>query len=215
MRRNFSILWVLLLLVVLESACRKRQVAVPLPSPPTSAGKGSATTSAESTAPGAEPAQAPAQLEQPPALPPTPTGAPTPPPTANPADTTRYQVNKPPVPASKKPPRTATGAAPPAVQGPTAPAPAAPATPPRLGDILTPDQQREYNAAIDQSLSRAQNSLGSIGNRQLTKEQQGLLDQIRNFIQQAQETRKSDLQGAKSLAERADVLAGDLATSFR
>jgi len=204
MQRNLSILWVLLVLVVLESSCHKRKAAAPLPAPPTS---NAAVTPPVPAPPSAQPVQ----LEQPPAIPPAPTAAPTPPPTANPADA-RYQVSKPPQPSSKKPARAAAGATTPA---PTPPAPPAPATPPRLGDILTPDQQREYNAAIDQSLSRAQSSLGSIGNRQLTKDQQGLLDQIRSFIQQALETRKSDLQGAKSLAERADVLARDLAASFR
>ena len=41
--------------------------------------------------------------------------------------------------------------------------------------------------AADLSLSQAQSSLGSIGNRQLSKDQQGLVEQIRTFIQQAQE----------------------------
>jgi hypothetical protein len=84
-----------------------------------------------------------------------------------------------------------------------------------LGDILTPDQQRQYNTAIDQSLTHAQNSLGSITSRQLTKEQQTTVAQVQNFIQQAQETRKSDLSSAKSLAERAEVLAKDLVASLK
>jgi hypothetical protein len=87
--------------------------------------------------------------------------------------------------------------------------------PPVLGDIVTPDQQRQLNAAIDQSLSRAQASLASIGNRELNKDQQGLVEQIKNIMQQAQSSRSSDLPGAKSLAERAEVLAKDLAGSFR
>jgi replicative DNA helicase len=81
-------------------------------------------------------------------------------------------------------------------------------------DIVTPDQQRQLNAAIDQSLSRAQASLASIANRELSKDQQAMADQIRNLLQQAQTIRKSDLPGAKSLAERAEVLAKDLAASF-
>jgi hypothetical protein len=93
-----------------------------------------------------------------------------------------------------------------------APAPAAPA--PKLGDILTPDEQRQYSASIDQSLAHAQASLSSIGSRQLTKDQQAEAEQIRNFIQQAQDTRSSDPAGAKSLAERAEVLARDLAATF-
>lgn len=79
---------------------------------------------------------------------------------------------------------------------------------------MTPDQKRQLNAAIDQSLSRAQASLASLANRELSKDQQGLVDQIRNIMQQAQASRSSDLPGAKSLAERAEVLAKDLAGSF-
>jgi hypothetical protein len=79
---------------------------------------------------------------------------------------------------------------------------------------VTPDQQRQYNAAIDQSLSRAQASLASVANRTLNNDQQRLVAQIRNIMQQAQTSRSSDLPGAKSLAQRAEVLAKDLAGSF-
>jgi hypothetical protein len=92
--------------------------------------------------------------------------------------------------------------------------PAPPSQAPRLGDILTPEQERQYNTAIDQSLSRAQARLGAIANRQLTRDQQGLVAQIQGFIQEAQTTRKSNLAAAKSLAERADVLAQDLEKSL-
>src|ERR1700688_840858 len=86
-----------------------------------------------------------------------------------------------------------------------------PSPAPRLGDILTTEQERQYNSAIDQSLARTQSSLGAIANRKLTKEQQAVVAQIQSFVQQAQTTRKSNLPAARSLAERADVLARDLA----
>ena len=130
-------------------------------------------------------------------------------------ETAPYQVNKPPepAPAAKKPARSATA---PAVASPTLPAaPASPSPPPKLGDVLTPDEQKQYNTSIDQSLSHAQNSLNSIGGRQLSKDRQAEVEQIRNFMQQAQATRASDPAGAKSLAARAEVLARDLAASFR
>jgi hypothetical protein len=126
-------------------------------------------------------------------------------------------VNKPPQPA-RKPVRSATAPATipsvpaPAPAAPSAPAP--PAAPPKLGEILTPDEQKQYSASIDQSLSRAQTTLNSIGGRQLNKDQQAEVEQIRNFMQQAQLARGSDLSGAKSLAERAEVLARDLAATF-
>jgi hypothetical protein len=84
-----------------------------------------------------------------------------------------------------------------------------------LGDIVAPDAQRQYNATIDQSLARAQASLAAIANRQLSKDQRTLVEQIRNLMQQARAARSSDLPGAKSLAQRAEVLAKDLAGSFR
>ncbi len=85
---------------------------------------------------------------------------------------------------------------------------------PQLVDVVPPDQQRQMNAAIDQSLAHAQASLAGIANRELNKDQQALVEQIRNLMQQAQASRGSDLPGAKSLAERAEVLAKDLAGSF-
>jgi hypothetical protein len=57
--------------------------------------------------------------------------------------------------------------------------------------------------------------LNSIAGRQLNKDQQAEVEQIRNFMQQAQGSRGSDPGGAKSLAERAEVLARDLAATFR
>ena len=190
------VLSILVVLVVVESSCHRHRVAAPVPPP-------AANLTPEPPAQQVPPTK---PLEQPPAIQPAPT--PAPPAVVNPAQT--YQVNRPPEP---KKPKTAT-TTPAAAQPQPAPAPA-PVAPPRLGDILSVDQQREYNTAIDQSLSRAQTSLGSIGNRQLNQEQQSLVEQIRSFMQQAQESRKSDLPGAKRLAERADVLAGDLAASFR
>jgi hypothetical protein len=83
------------------------------------------------------------------------------------------------------------------------------------GDILTPEQQDQYNAAIDLSLAHVQASLGSISTRELTKEQQATVAEIQDFMQQAQEKRKDELAPAKSLAERAEVLSRDLVASLR
>jgi len=117
-----------------------------------------------------------------------------------------------PAPAAKKAVRSATA---PAATAPS-PTPAAPvaAPAPKLGDVLTANEQQKYTAAIDQSLSKAQTSLNAIGTRQLNKNQQADVEQIRNFIKQAETARSSDPAGAKSLAERAEVLARDLAASF-
>jgi hypothetical protein len=97
---------------------------------------------------------------------------------------------------------------------PAAPVPAAPdaSTPaPKLGDVLTADEQKQYNASIDQSLAHAQTSLTEIKGHRLSAAQGDEVEQITNFMKQAQAACGSDLAGAKSLAERAEVLAKDLA----
>ena len=184
------------LFLLWESSCLKKPVAVPIQPPPAANHPATPT-----------PTPAAAASEAP--VPATTTHAQTP--------TTRYQLNKPPQPApAKKPTRSAT-ASPPA-PAPSAPPPPAsttpPAPPPKLGDILTPDERKQYNASIDQSLSQAQATLNAIGGRQLNKDQQSEVEQIRNFMQQAQDARGSDPAGAKSLAARAKVLAMDLAASI-
>ncbi len=183
----------IVLFLVCGTACHKRQVAVPLPPPPSAS-----QPAAQPPAPAATGSQAPNPVT-----------------TTHPQEPSPYQVNKPPPPApAAKPTRSSAAPAPasPAPTPPTAPAPAAPA--PKLGDILSADDQKQFSASIDQSLSRAQASLNSIGGRQLNKDQQAQVQQIRNFMQQSQATRASDPAGAKSLAERAEVLARDLAASF-
>jgi hypothetical protein len=185
------------LLATFASGCRKRNVAVPaapLPAPAAPA----------ETAPA--PAPLPAASTPPPATATQPQNPPSP--------EDANQKNRQPQPQTPQPQPTP----PQAPQNPPPRRPNGPAQPnpaPRLGDILTPQQERQYNTAIDQSLARAQSSLGSIANRQLTKEQQGVVTQIQGFIQQAQATRKSNLPAARSLAERAEVLARDLAGSLR
>jgi ribonuclease E len=190
----------MLLLVALPS-CSKKQVVVPLPAAPAASSQPQAT---------GQPA------------PPAPeTSAPQPgSATSNATQTAPYQVNKPApaaAPAARKTTRPAASPQNPQSPATTAPAPTTPAAPvpaPQLVDVVPPDQQRQLNAAIDQSLSRAQASLAGIANRELNKDQQALAEQIRKLMQQAQASRAADLPGAKSLAERAEVLAKDLAGSF-
>jgi hypothetical protein len=95
------------------------------------------------------------------------------------------------------------------------PAPEPPPPVPDLGQILTAQQQQEYNQAIDRSIDRAQRNLAALGGRRLNPEQTLAVERIKTFIQQALEARKADLLRAKSLAERADVLAEDLLRSIQ
>jgi len=190
------------LLVAFESSCRKRRVSVPVAPPPVSAPQQDRPVTA---------------APSPPAV-----SAPQPPPP--PREEPKYQVNRPPQTTESQPQQPGTGprrpsrptesngagqpTQPPANQPPISQSP-------RLGDVLTPEQERQYNADIDQRLTRAQNSLSAITNRHLTKEQQAVVSQIQGFVQQAQTTRKTNLLAARSLAERADVLARDLVESLR
>lgn len=187
---------VLALLTVVESSCHRRQVQIPsLPPAP-------APSSAE--APVVRPA---------PQLPPPPEIAPAAPSTEPEAVIPTPSPEVPP-PAAPKPTRRPAHPSTPA----PAPAPAQPAAPapaPQLAIVLTPDQERQYNAEIDERLQRAEASLRSIGNRQLNKEQQASVEETRNFIRQAQAMRATDLPGARRLAERAEVLARNLAGSLR
>lgn len=195
-----SSLWIAFLWT---TSCQRRQAHVPLSAPP--------APSAHRPVPAPEPLPAPPAINTPA---PSPANAPT---VQAQEPLPPYQVNKPPQNAAKKPVRSAASstAAQPAPSPAATPPVAVPVAPPKLGDVLTEDQEKQYSASIDQSLSRAEASLNALGGRQLNKDQQAEVEQIRSFIQQAKAARTSDASGAKSLAERAEVLARDLAASFK
>lgn len=86
---------------------------------------------------------------------------------------------------------------------------------PELEQILTPQQQQEYNQSIDFSIKRAQRNIASLNGRRLNQGQIVSLERIKTFINQALNARNSDLLRAKNLAERADVLAEDLLRSVQ
>jgi hypothetical protein len=202
---------VLSLLVLPQMACHKKQVPVGLPAAPAAQSEPQTPPPGENQ-PSGQPSSSPAAKA--PATTPSSTSS-TPAQPVPPKDETVYQKNKPAPDQAPPPKRVARPANPaaPVVQGPTQSSPATDA--PRLGDVLTPDQQKQYNAAIDQSLTHAQGSLAGLANRQLSQEQRATMVQVQSFIEQAQEKRKTDLAAAKSLAERADVLANDLVASLR
>jgi len=187
------------LLAAFESACAKKHAAAPVPATPPAA-------PAETAPQLAPPATAPTQVQAPPATQPqAPPPSPSPQQPSPPQQTPSLPQQTPPV---STPPARSTRPAEPNRSG-------QPNAAPRLGDILTAEQERQYNSAVDQSLARTQTSLAAIANRKLTKEQEAVVAQIKSFVQQAQTTRKSNLPAARSLAERADVLARDLAGSLR
>lgn len=98
---------------------------------------------------------------------------------------------------------------------PAQPPPEQPTAVPQLQQLLSPAQQTAYNKAIDQAVERTRTNLNKVQGRSLDAGQKANLERARAFLSQAEETRGSDLATAKNLAERADVLAEDLARSLR
>ncbi|MBM3813285.1 MAG: hypothetical protein FJW20_16795 [Acidimicrobiia bacterium] len=96
---------------------------------------------------------------------------------------------------------------------PATPAPSVPQ--PRLTQLLSPQEQQSYHRAIEEAIRRTEASLASLAGKRLTKEQSINLERTRTFLRQARETRQADLVTARSLAQRAEVLAEDLVKSLR
>jgi hypothetical protein len=86
---------------------------------------------------------------------------------------------------------------------------------PRLGQIFTADQLREYNRTLDESLTRVRTVLAVAASKSLTAEQAGMVTRIRTFVMQAEQARQQDLVTAVSLARRAALLAQDLNDRLR
>jgi hypothetical protein len=109
------------------------------------------------------------------------------------------------------PPRPAPPARRPLPSKPTPP-PVAVETPatPKLAQIFTPEQLRENNRIIDESLDHVQKLLDALGKKNLTADQKNREGLIRDLEMQARQMREGDLASAVSLAKRADQLAKDL-----
>lgn len=90
-----------------------------------------------------------------------------------------------------------------------------PGATPQLGQMLSPQQQQAFNEEIDRNIAEAQRALGNLNGRRLTSEQQTYLERIRAFVQQALEVRRTDLFRARTLAERASLLAADLSRTLQ
>jgi hypothetical protein len=80
---------------------------------------------------------------------------------------------------------------------------------------LTASQTQELERTINDRVSRAQGILRSLDSRRFSRSQAASASQIRTFIAQAEDARKTDLLRANNLAERAEVLATDLAQQMR
>jgi hypothetical protein len=81
---------------------------------------------------------------------------------------------------------------------------------PKIAQIFTPDQLREYTREYTDSVDRVQKILETLAKRSLTAEQHDKMVQIRDFLMQARQAKEQDLVTAVSLAKHADILAKDL-----
>jgi len=121
-------------------------------------------------------------------------------------------VSEAPPPPIPRPParRPSRAAAPPPATTPTPPAEQPAPAPPKLGQLLSPEQAREYNRTVDESLDRVRKVIAAMSHKNLTPEQAEILNRIQVFQKQAEDNRAQDLVIAASLAKRADALAKDL-----
>ena len=110
----------------------------------------------------------------------------------------------PPAPPRRTPPPVRATTQPPAPIPPDAP------PTPRLTQIFTAEQSREYNRTLDESLDRVRRNLSRVAGRNLNPELTQIVSQIQTFQKQAEQAREQDLVTAVNLARRADLLAQDL-----
>ena len=108
-----------------------------------------------------------------------------------------------PPPPPPRPPRVVTPAK-------ATPPPVVPEPAPKIAQIFTPDQLRDYTRTLDDSLNRVERNLDTLSKRNLNAEQRDRIEQIRDFMKQARQAQEQDLITAVNLAIRADVLAKDL-----
>lgn len=157
--------------------------------------------------------------EPPKEVPPLPSapGIHTPPPKQPPVNV-KVEAPPPPVPQKKRRTRSARKAEakvsePPVVE--STPAAPAPAPVPRLGQILTPEESKDYTRRLEAALDHVKNALVIIEGKALDRQNKETADRIRSFVAQAEQARDQDLVSAVSLAERADLLSRDLLDRLR
>jgi len=154
------------------------------------------------------PAPPPAPAPRPVSQPADQAGGIAPPPELPPPDLKLPEPQPPELSVPKPPPppkpvrKTQPKASPPAPASSPQPAPAAPEVP-QLRVVLTAEEQRRLNQTIDARLARARAALSRAPDSPTAR-------QVRTFIDQCEEARKTDLLRAAALAERADLLAQQL-----
>jgi hypothetical protein len=80
--------------------------------------------------------------------------------------------------------------------------------------MLTDEQQRAYDTAINGTLARTEQNIALSRTHTLNAQQKDMLARAEAFAVQAQQARKQDLAAAKSLAERAELLSREVAGQY-
>jgi hypothetical protein len=91
-----------------------------------------------------------------------------------------------------------------------APVEGPPAQPPKLAQILTPEESRRNTQELEQYLGNVKRALSTVQGKNLTPEQRDIAKLVETFLKQAEQAREQDLVTAVNLARRADLLAKDL-----
>ena len=86
---------------------------------------------------------------------------------------------------------------------------------PALRQVLTPSERQQYNQVIDSRIAQTRESLRQLGGRSLSQDHKAQYKRIQVFLRQADEARTQNPALASNLAERARLLAEDLARNFR
>src|SRR5579863_7128938 len=115
----------------------------------------------------------------------------------------------PPAPRPPTPARGPVPRAPAPVKAVTPPEPQPP-PPPKITQILSPQESNILTRAYEESMARVDRALLDLGRKNLAAQDRDTLDLIRSFQTQAKQAREQDLVAAVNLAKRADGLAKDL-----
>lgn len=176
--------------IAVLSSCASKQVDASVPTTPSTVAA-SPTAAAPLSVPQTQVVLPPAQPVPEAAIPPRPTTT---------------AVMGPIQPTPEPPPPTA--APQPTVQRVQTPPP--PTAVPQLGRLLTGAQTRAYNRVISENVLAARGSLDLLARMRLTANQRQEVERVRAFLLQADEARGRDLELARSLSDRARLLAEDM-----
>ncbi len=85
-----------------------------------------------------------------------------------------------------------------------------------LRQLMSEDTRKQYDARIKEALDNARATLqNALARSNLTPAQKNMAAQVDTFVRQAQDAQNTDIEASRSLAERAELLAHDLADTLK